>query len=189
MPEPFETEKPISLQKNERFVCSVFAWFSVALAIVLPLAVGLALFASSTRAMSPAQLSLLTPYADFAALPWYRVALVMLIALLPVLSMSRALWIASRCFRDFAAGHYFFRRNAQRLREFAGWLLAAAILGLLVTPTVSLIVSLGQGGIGSIRVSLHSQQLLMIVFTGLVWQISRVFAKAVALAEENAQFV
>ncbi len=189
MPESFETEKPISLQKNERIVCQVLAWFSIALAIVLPIAVGFSLLASASPDNVPAQLSAFGKGVDFASLPWYGVALVTMLALLPVLGMSRALWIASRCFRDFAAGHYFFRRNAQRLRALAGWLLTAAILGLIATPLISLIVSLGRGGPGSIAVSLNSQQLLMIVFTGLVWQISRIFAKAVALAEENAQFV
>jgi Protein of unknown function (DUF2975) len=189
MLESVQTEKPTSLQKNERVVCQVLAWFSVALAVVLPTAVAFSLLANESPAYAPAQLPALAKSVGSASLPWYIIALVTLVALLPVLSMSCALWIASRCFRDFAAGHYFFRRNAQRLRALAGWLLTAATLGLLTTPLISLFVSFGRGGAGSIAVSLNSQQLLMIVFTGLVWQISRIFTKAIAVAEENAQFV
>jgi Protein of unknown function (DUF2975) len=186
----FDDEKSVAILGNERFICKVLAWFSWALAILLPLAVALPFLATTMLAHAPARLSAaIAKNADFAALPWYSIALVSLVALLPVLSMSRALWIASRCFRDFAASHYFLRSNAQRLRALAGWLLTAAILGLLATPLISLITSLGRGGPGSFEVSLDSQQILMLIFTGLVWQISRIFAKAVALAEENAQFV
>jgi hypothetical protein len=34
-----------------------------------------------------------------------------------------------------------------------------------------------------------SNELLTLLFAGMVWQIAAVMAKAVALAEENAQFV
>ncbi len=189
MPKLIDDEKSVAILEKERLICRVLAWFSAALAIVLPLAVAFSLLTSASHAPSSSQLSVFGAQINFAALPWYRIVLVTFVALLPVLSMSCALWIASRCFRDFAAGHYFFRRNAQRLRSLAGWLLIAAIFGLLATPVISLIVSLGRSGAGSMTVSINSQQVLMLVFTGLVWQISRIFAKAVALAEENAQFV
>jgi hypothetical protein len=34
-----------------------------------------------------------------------------------------------------------------------------------------------------------SNELLTLLFAGMVWQIAAIMAKAVALAEENAQFV
>jgi uncharacterized membrane protein len=179
----------VQLPRREQLVCRVLAWFSLFLAIALPALVAYSLVGGKAFSEAAKQWPRLAAYFDWATLPWYNVALASVIAMLPVLSMSRALWLAARCFRDFGAGHYFFQRNAQRLRGLAGWLLTAAILGLLSTPALSYILASGRGGAGEIQVSINSQQILMLVFTGLVWQISRIFAKAIALAEENAQFV
>jgi len=41
----------------------------------------------------------------------------------------------------------------------------------------------------ALAMGLGSNELLTLLFAGMVWQISAVMAKAVALAEENAQFV
>jgi Protein of unknown function (DUF2975) len=180
---------PAQLPRREQLVCRVLTWVSLFLAIALPALVAYSLIGGRGFTDTAKQWPQVAAHFDWATLPWYNAALASVIAMLPALSMSRALWLASRCFRDFAAGHYFFQRNAQRLRELAGWLLTAAVLGLLTTPALSYILASGRGGAGAIQVSISSQQILMLVFTGLVWQISRIFAKAVALAEENAQFV
>jgi len=41
----------------------------------------------------------------------------------------------------------------------------------------------------ALSLSLGSNELLTLLFAGMVWQIAAVMARAVALAEENAQFV
>jgi hypothetical protein len=180
---------PIPPSANgDRLLCRLLAWFAIGLALVLPLAVATLLIAYPSKVFAAAQIPTLR-HVDPNLLPIATRLLVMAIAMLPVLAMSRALYIASRCLSDFAVGNYFVRANALRLRDFARWMLIAVVLGMLVTPALSFILARSEGGIGAIQVSFSSSQLLFLVFAGFVWQIARVFAKAVALAEENAQFV
>jgi hypothetical protein len=173
---------------SDRLLCGLLAWLAIALALLLPLSVAAMLIAYPSKVLAAAQLPTLRSF-DPSLVPIATRMLVIAIAMTPVLAMSRALWIASRCLRDFAAGNYFIRANVLRMRDFARWMLIAVVLGMLVTPALSLILGRGEGGIGAVQVSLSSSQLLLLVFAGFVWQIARVFAKAVALAEENAQFV
>jgi hypothetical protein len=111
------------------------------------------------------------------------------IALLPLLASSRAIWIAAKCFKNFAHGEYINRENTTLFRDFARWMLWAALLHVLMTPALSALISIAQTNSIAVSLSITSQDTMLAIFAGLVWAASRVFAQATALAEENAQFI
>jgi len=120
---------------------------------------------------------------------WHRAAIVVL-GLLPVLCMAFGLAHARRCFQSFSRREYFTLEVVQGLRGLALGFFFSGMLGLLVTPVLSLLVTLSAAPGGrSITLNVDSTNLLTMLFAGLVWQISAVVAKAVMLAEENSQFV
>jgi hypothetical protein len=173
---------------TDRLLSRLLSWFAMGLALLLPVLVAVMLVVFPAKVLAAAQIPTIR-HLDPSLLALSTRVFVVAIALLPVLAMCRALWIASRCFRDFGEGNYFVRANVLRLRDFARWMLIAVVLGILATPALSFILTRSEGTTGSLQISLSSSQLVFLVFAGLVWQISRVFARAVALAEEHAQFV
>jgi hypothetical protein len=55
---------------------------------------------------------------------------------------------------------------------------------------VIVVLTLGApAGQRALSLGLGSNELLTLLFAGMVWQIAAVMTRAVALAEENAQFV
>jgi Protein of unknown function (DUF2975) len=169
-------------------ISRLLAWTSMGLAILLPVVVATLLVSQPSKVVAAAQLSTLK-HVDIDLLPPAMLLFAGVVALLPVVAVSRALWIASSCFRDFSAGNYFVQANVLRLRDFARWMLLTVVLGVLATPVLSFILTRGNAGGGAVQLSLGSTQFLFLIFAGFVWQISRVFAKAIALSEENEQFV
>jgi hypothetical protein len=113
----------------------------------------------------------------------------LLLSLLPVLLMARALWCARVCLSALARRDYFSRAPVQALRGFAAWAFAAGLAGVLVPAAVLLLLTLGGPGPATLSLSLGSQQLFLLVFSALAWQIAAVLARAVVLAEEHAQIV
>jgi hypothetical protein len=76
------------------------------------------------------------------------------------------------------------------LRGFAAGVFASVVTGFFVSMAISVVLSLGApAGPRPQAQGRGSNELLTLLFAGMVWQISAVMAKAVALAEENAQFV
>lgn len=166
--------------------------------ICLLLALALPAFVLYYLTVSPAQVlgerlgipASLTPTSlpfQFAA--WQRVAVVVLGAL-PVLCMAFGLTHARRCFQSFSRREYFTLGVVRGLRGLAVGVFLSSVSGLLAAPLLSMLVALSAPRAHrSITLGLDSTQLLTMLFAGLVWQISAVMAKAVALAEENSQFV
>ncbi|TAG02514.1 MAG: DUF2975 domain-containing protein [Burkholderiales bacterium] len=112
-----------------------------------------------------------------------------IVGMLPVALMSYALVIAYRIFSGFTAGDYFNRGVVDSLRRFAAAMFVAALACVLVPPLVGLIVTAGGSGPMSLSLSFGSQHLVLLLFAAVVWQMARVMAEAVAIAEENAQIV
>jgi Protein of unknown function (DUF2975) len=167
------------------------AWFCLLLAAMLPLG---SLYYMSTHwpfALMAALGDAALPNRDAAlfAATSRQLMIAAAVGMAPVALMSYAMTIAYRCFSGFARGEYFTHAAVRHLRGFARAMFGAALACLIVPPLVGLIITIGSSGQASLVVSLGSQHLVLLVFAGVVWQMASVMAKAVALAEENAQFV
>lgn len=170
---------------------SAFAWACALLAVTLPLAVLYQLVSTPTLGLlqrSGITLSALHMVALDVTL-WQR-SLAVLLGLLPVCCASYGLVCAMRCFSGFSQAEYFSLRTVRYLRGFAAGIFASVVAGFLVSMLIGVVLTAGMPtGPRSLAVGLGSNELLTLLFAGMVWQIAAVMAKAVALAEENAQFV
>jgi hypothetical protein len=176
-----------AVSTRERTLCAILGRICQLLALVGPAGVALYVAFSGTNALIhalPASVGFRT-----TSVSTTTAVFALAIALLPLLTTSRALWTASTCFANFSRGEYVNRRNALLFRDFARWMLWASLLHVAMTPALSALISVAQGNPLAISLSLTSQDIMLTVFAALVWQTSRVFAQATALAEENAQFV
>ncbi len=108
-----------------------------------------------------------------------------LLAMLPVLCVSASLWFARGCFAAFSQGQHFTLATIGGLRACARAMFAAGISGLFVAPLIGLLASGGH----RLSVEVSSGQLLILVFGAVVWKVASAFARGMALAEENAQFI
>jgi hypothetical protein len=106
-------------------------------------------------------------------------------ALLPVACLSFALWQAGLCFARFARADYLSIPVVALLRRFT-----AGLLGLVLPTAMSALLSTATpSGQRSLVVSVGSQEVLFLLFAALLWQIASVIARAVAIDEENRQFI
>lgn len=170
---------------------SAFAWVCALLAVALPLAVFYQLVTTPTEGLllrAGVQLSALQLVLLDVDL-WQRVLAVML-GMVPVCCTSYGLVCAMRCFSGFSQAEYLSLRTVRYLRGFAAGIFASVVAGLFVAMLISLVLTAGApAGQKALAFGLGGNELLTLLFAGMVWQISAVMAKAVALAEENARFV
>ncbi|WP_096697742.1 DUF2975 domain-containing protein [Polaromonas sp. AER18D-145] len=170
---------------------SAFAWVCALLAVALPLAVFYQLVTTPTEGLllrAGVQLSALQLVMLDVEL-WQRVLAVVL-GMVPVCCASYGLVCAMRCFSGFSQSEYFSLRNVRYLRGFAAGVFASVVAGFFGSMLISVVLTLGApAGQRALSIGLGSNELMTLLFAGMVWQISAVMAKAVALAEENAQFV
>ena len=167
------------------------AWACALLAVALPLAVLYQLVATPTEglllragvSLTAMQLAML----DVAL--WQRMTAVLL-GMLPVSCAAYGLVCATRCFSGFSQAEYFSLRTVRYLRGFAAGIFASVVAGFVVSLLITVVLTAGApAGQKALALSLGSNELITLLFAGMVWQIAAVMAKAVALAEENAQFV
>jgi hypothetical protein len=176
-----------AVSTRERTLCAILGRICQLLALVGPAGVAIYAAFSGTNSLLhalPASVGLRT-----ISISTTTAVVGFAIAILPLLAASRALWTASKCFANFSRGEYINRQNALLFRDFARWMLWASLLHVAMTPALSALISVAQNNSLSISLSLTSQDIMLTIFAALVWQTSRVFAQATALAEENAQFV
>lgn len=132
----------------------------------------------------------LSPAQSAAPLTFLQRAAIAAVALLPVALIVYALMCAWRCFQSFARGEHLSLAVVRNLRRFAAGMFWSTVAALLTTPVLTFLATLGAGPGGySVSVNFSSTQALTLLFTGIVWQVAAVMSRAVALAEENAQFV
>lgn len=169
----------------------VLAVICSALALVLPLVTVVGLLGDWPTSFLGAVAAALPPATlqSLAGGGPLRLWMAALLSLLPVLLMAVALLRAAACLRAFARGRYFSREPVTALRAFAAWALAAGLAGVAVPVAVVLVLTVGGPGPGTLALSLGSQQLFLILFAAVAWQIAAVLARAVALAEDHAQIV
>jgi hypothetical protein len=158
------------------------------LAIVLPL--GSLLYFGTIPAPELTQMLRVAealPIAHFE--PWQRF-LVVGLSTLPAAFTASALLRVRSSFASFARKDYFSMPVVRGLRGFAAGIFCSGLAGILVTPLLSFTLSATDPrGSPSVSFNLGTQQLVSLLFAGIVWQIANVLTQAKTFADENAQFV
>lgn len=120
---------------------------------------------------------------------WQRTAGA-LVTCIPVALMMRGLWEARLCFKQFAAGHVFTAQAVQRLRSFAGWIMASSLASILIGPAISVILTFNNtAGNRQLAIGIGTDHVLTLLFAAVVWVMAAVIAQGQVLAEENSSFV
>lgn len=187
-----DTFQGTATRGSQQGLSRVLAWACLGLAVLLPAAA----LANSLQ-MSPVamlvQMGIRLPSgASLVSLPiaaWQHVVAVC-ISLLPVCAVAYALWRARQCFSGFVRGETFSLATVRHLRGFAAGLLVSSSAGLLAPTAIVWLLTLGAPVSERVlTVSLGAQQLLVLLFSGIVWQMGHAMTRAVELAEDNAQII
>lgn len=113
-----------------------------------------------------------------------------LVTCIPVGLMLRGLWEARQCFRQFAVGQVFTQQAVQRLRAFAAWAMAASAADMLISPVLSVLLTLhNPPGMRQLAIGIGTDHVLSLLFAAMVWVMAAVIAQGQVLAEENSSFV
>ncbi len=172
-------------------ISSVLAWACALLAVALPLAVAYHLLSTPVESLLlRAGVSLSVSQAATLDITLGQKCLAVLLGVLPVCCASYGLVCAMRCFSGFSQAEYFSLRTVKYLRGFAAGIFASVVMGVVSSTLITVVLTAGApAGQRALALGFGSNELLTLLFAGMVWQIAAVMAKAVALAEENAQFV
>ncbi len=121
---------------------------------------------------------------------WMQRLVALVLSAIPLGCLAWGLLQARRCFNAFADGHFFATQAVHGLRGFAIALFASALLQPIVGAALSVLLSWGAGpGKRALVISVGSDMLLSLLFSGMVVVITWMMAEARGLADENAQFV
>jgi len=114
----------------------------------------------------------------------------MVISALPLACLIWGLLRVRRCFEAFGQGRFFTLENIHGLRDFAIAVFASTLLKPVAGAALSILLSWQTYATGkSLVVNFGSDALLALLFAGLIAVIAWVMAEAMAIADENAQFV
>ena len=112
------------------------------------------------------------------------------ISALPLACLIWGLLRVHRCFEAFAEGRFFTLDNVHRLRDLAIAVFASTLLKPFAGAALSILLSWRTYATGkTLVVTLGSDALLALLFAGLIAVIAWLIAEAIALADENAQFI
>ncbi|MFV0664870.1 DUF2975 domain-containing protein [Denitromonas sp.] len=121
--------------------------------------------------------------------PWQR-ALGGALTLLPVALLVSGLVQARRCFRLFAAGRVFVAESTGYLSRFAGRVAASVAVGMLCSTVLSVVLTVNNPpGMRQVAIGVGSNEILSLLFAGMVWLMAAVIGQGQSLAEENDAFV
>lgn len=170
---------------------SAFAWMCALLTVALPLAVFYQLATTPTEGLLlRAGVTLSGMQAAALEVTLWQRSLAVLLGLVPVCCASYGLVCAMRCFSGFLQAEYLSVRTVRYLRGFAAGIFASVVAGFLVSLLISALLTVGAPvARRTLAMGLGSNELLTLLFAGMVWQIAAVMARAVALAEEKTQSV
>ncbi|MCX7175625.1 MAG: DUF2975 domain-containing protein [Proteobacteria bacterium] len=158
------------------------------LIVALPIAV--AVYWASADATSLAVRANLPANAIQGSLLAWQRGVGALITGVPLALLMLGLWEARKCFKLFAVGRIFTAEAVRCLSRFAGWATAAVVAGIVADTATSVLLTLNNPpGTRSLAVSFGSDQILMLLFSGMVWLMAAVISQGQALAEENATFI
>ena len=114
----------------------------------------------------------------------------MVISALPLACLIWGLLRVRRCFEAFAEGRFFTLDNIHGLRDFAVAVFASTLLKPVAGAALSILLSWQTYATGkTLVVNFGSDALLAVFFAGLIAVIAAVMAEAMAIADENAQFI
>lgn len=111
------------------------------------------------------------------------------ISMVPLAALIWGLLGARTCFRAFAQGKVFSAKAVGGLMTLAISVVVSTILKPLSGAALSLLMSGAAGGGRTLAISVGSETLLALVFAGTVAVVAWVMGEAIAIADENAQFV
>lgn len=124
-----------------------------------------------------------------ALMSWQRVA-GGLITEIPLALLLVGIWQARACFKLFAAGDVFSSEAVLCLKRFAGWAGASVAASTLAATAISIVFTLSNPpGLRQLAISIGSDQVFMLFFSGMVWLMAAVIGQGQMLAEENATFI
>jgi hypothetical protein len=108
----------------------------------------------------------------------------------PVGVLLFGLWQVRALFLSFANGHVFTLASARRLRDFAGAVLAQAVLGPLSSTALMLAFTLDNPpGSRQLVIALSVHDYLALIVGGVLLAVAWVMVEATRIADENASFV
>ena len=114
----------------------------------------------------------------------------MVISALPLACLIWGLLRVRRCFEAFAQGRFFTLENIHGLRDFAIAVFASTLLKPVAGGALSILLSWRTYATGkALVVNFGSDTLLALLFAGVIAVIAWVMAEAMAIADENAQFI
>jgi hypothetical protein len=112
------------------------------------------------------------------------------ITAVPVGVLLFGLWQVRTLFLNFVDGHVFTLASARLLRNFAGSVLAQAILGPISSTALMLAFTLNNPpGNRQLVITLSSQDYLALIVGGVLLAVSWVMVEATRIADENASFI
>lgn len=126
---------------------------------------------------------------DLALTPG-RVATAAAITAVPVGVLLFGLWQVRALFVEFAAGRVFTLTGARRLRNFAGCMLAQAVLGPISSTALLLAFTFDNPpGRRQLGIALSTNDYLALVIGGVLLAVAWVMVEATRIADEHASFV
>jgi hypothetical protein len=116
--------------------------------------------------------------------------LAFLVSMLPLAALIWGLGQARRCFDGFARQQFFTAETVGSLRAFAMAVFVSTLLQPFAYSALSLILTwTNPAGQRALAISISSDMLLGQLFAGTITVIAWVMREAIAIADENAQFV
>ena len=126
---------------------------------------------------------------DFSLSPGRLVAAAAVVAV-PIGVLLFGLWQVRALFLNFADGQVFTLASARRLRDFAGAVLAQAILGPISATALSIAFTLNNPpGNRQLVVALSVHDYLALIIGGVLLAVAWVMVEATRIADENASFI
>jgi hypothetical protein len=107
------------------------------------------------------------------------------ITAVPVGVLLFGLWQVRALFLNFVDGHVFTLASARLLRDFAGTVLAQAILGPISSTALMLAFTLSR----QLVITLSVHDYLALIVGGVLLAVAWVMVEATRIADENASFV
>lgn len=119
-----------------------------------------------------------------------RVIAAAAITAVPVGVLLFGLWQVRTLFLNFVDGHVFTLASARLLRDFAGAVLAQAVLGPLSSTALMLAFTLDNPpGNRQLVIALSMHDYLALIVGGVLLAVAWVMMEATRIADENASFV